>query len=390
LKILSFTGSRAEYYILRPLFKLISLQSDIDIELIVTGGIISESQNKTVNDIEKDNIKIRELLKIPNIFSSNSSHSETIGYLCLELPKIIRDYNPDLAIVYADRYESFAFAIAASHCNVPVLHLEAGDVTEGGTYDDYIRHCISKMSHLFCTSTIKGKEVVKRLGEESWRVIQSGLLSYDDMALITNEDQNIILKRFNINQKLPVILATMHPLPKDIIKTKKESENFFDALKQISYENDVRILITGPNSDFGSDIVREVIQKRIKEIKNATFYESLGGFNYQTIMSLTTKNKVIVCGNSSSIIKEAPFYNAHSLNVGDRQNSRESASTQHNCVAEKHEIVKSIKKLILKKHFNSQNPYFVKNSSEKVLKFIKYIFSTYTKKQILDKKWSSY
>ena len=103
MRILAFTGSRAEYYILRPLFKLISLNDDFDLELIVTGGIISESNHKTINDIKKDNIKIK-LLEIPTKFSKSSSHSEIIGFLCLELPNLIREYEPDLAVVYADRY----------------------------------------------------------------------------------------------------------------------------------------------------------------------------------------------------------------------------------------------------------------------------------------------
>ncbi len=388
MRILAFTGSRAEYYILRPLFKLITSQNHLDIEVIVTGGITSESNKKTINDIKKDKIKIKKLLKIPNQFSTSFSHSEIIGFLCIELPKLIKEYEPDIAIVYADRYESFAFAIAASHCNIPLLHLEAGDITEGGTYDDYIRHCISKMSHLFCTSTKKGKDVVERLGEESWRIIQSGLLSYDDMSLINEKDQDIVMKKFDINENIPLILATMHPLPKNNNKTKFEAENFFNALIQLSNKYDTRILITGPNNDYGSEIIQEIIQERIKLMKNASFHESLGGFNYQTLMSLTKKNIVIVCGNSSSIIKEAPFYNAHSLNIGDRQNAREKSDTQLNCKAEKVEIFKSMEILISRKHKISQNPYFVKNSAKKVLNFINFVFSNFTKEQILDKKWN--
>ena len=42
--------------------------------------------------------------------------------------------------------------------------------------------------------------------------------------------------------------------------------------------------------------------------------------------------------NSSSIIKEAPFYGAHSLNIGTRQLGRESSSTQVNSKAEKTKI----------------------------------------------------
>ena len=36
-------------------------------------------------------------------------------------------------------------------------------------------------------------------------------------------------------------------------------------------------------------------------------------------MSLAKERIVIVCGNSSSVIKEAPINGAHSLNIGVRQ-----------------------------------------------------------------------
>ena len=57
-------------------------------------------------------------------------------------------------------YQNIIKRSSISHSNIPLLHLEAGDITEGGTYDDQIRHCISKLSHLYCTSTLKGTETL--------------------------------------------------------------------------------------------------------------------------------------------------------------------------------------------------------------------------------------
>ena len=117
------------------------------------------------------------------------------------------------------------------------------------------------MSHLFCTSTFKGKEIVSRLGEEDWRAIQSGLLSYDDMANITKKDQEIVLKQLSIFDSKPIIIATMHPIPRDESKTKKESVEFFKALGRFSTSYDAHIFITSPNSDSGrNNIIREINQ----------------------------------------------------------------------------------------------------------------------------------
>ena len=88
------------------------------------------------------------------------------------------------------------------------------------------------MSHLFCTSTKAGIFNVQRLGEESWRIIQSGLLSYDDMCEIREKDRKKIIQKFGLANKFIIILATMHPITLDLEKTKIESQEFFNALKK--------------------------------------------------------------------------------------------------------------------------------------------------------------
>ena len=385
MRILCFAGSRAEYYILRPLFIKLSSYEEISLEIIISGGITREKDHKTLKDIENDNLNILDVINIPK---NLINHSQTIGFLCTELDKLISKNLPDLCIVYGDRYESFAFAIAATHLNTVLLHIEAGDITEGGTYDDFIRHCITKMSHLFCASTKKGVNNVQRLGEESWRIIQSGLLSYDDMSKITDKDRDVIKKEFDIREKIPIILATMHPTTINLDKTKYESKEFFNALKSFSKKYDCKLFLTAPNLDNGYQFINSIIQDSLKDMRNTTYVESLGGFRYQTLMSFASYRKVIVCGNSSSVIKEAPFYGADSLNVGTRQMGRESASTQVNCDAKEKIIFKNLKKLIDSKNTKIENPYYVKNSADKIIKFIFYIFENYSKDKILTKKWN--
>ena len=106
-------------------------------------------------------------------------------------------------------------------------------------------------------------------------------------------------------------------------------------------------------------------------------------------MSLSKYRSVIVCGNSSSIIKEAPYFKAHSLNIGKRQNGREASSTQINCSANKMEIFKNLKNLITYTNTECMNPYFLKDSSSLIINFIFKIFEKYTKEEILDKKWNN-
>ena len=115
--------------------------------------------------MQNDNLEIGKKIQLDE-FPNN--HSYAISTVIKESSQYIEFFSPDLCIIYADRYESFGFSVSAFHSNTPSLHIEAGDITNGGTYDDNLRHCITKMSHLFCSSTKKGLRVIKNLGEESW------------------------------------------------------------------------------------------------------------------------------------------------------------------------------------------------------------------------------
>ena len=387
MKILFFTGSRATYYLMRPLIITMLKENTFELSIIVSGGILKEESHKTLNDIKADGINI--LAELP-ISTNNVNHAYTIGELCLNILPEIEKFAPELAIVYADRYEAFSFAIAVSHSDIPLLHLEAGDITEGGTHDDQVRHCISKLSHLFCTSTLLGCELVKKLGEESWRTIHSGLISYDDMKSIGDKDRKRIIDKLQIKENEGIILATMHPIPKNLELTENETIEFLEALTIISNKIQFKIILTSPNNDQGNKIIFHLIKNHLPNINNSIYIESLGGKSYHSLMSLSNEKNIIVCGNSSSIIKEAPFYGAHSLNIGSRQLGRESASTQVNSKADRNDIVKNLIKLSEKKCQKGFNPYFKENSSEVILQFIKKTFSNYSKREILFKKWNRF
>ncbi len=385
MRIICFTGSRAEYYLLRPLLSAIKEKNDYEIFLIISGGILEEKEKQTIKDIKRDKINICGEIKLKDL---KSNHSNAIGQICIEASNYINKIHPDLSIVYADRYESFGFAIAASHSNIPLLHIEAGDITDGGTYDDQIRHCISKLSHIFCTSTLKGTETLFRLGEERWRCIQSGLLSYEDMQNITIEDRKSIIKELKIEKNIPIILATMHPIPRDLELTNFEMREFLEGLRNFSNTVKSKIIITSPNNDIGCDIISKLIKEYIVLIKNGIYFESLGGKRYHSLMSLAKTTRIIVCGNSSSVIKEAPYYGAHSLNIGIRQSGRESASTQINCSADRKSISEKLKYLSTKDCFIGTNPYLMENPSKRIIEFIENIFIKKTYKEIMFKKWA--
>ena len=77
-------------------------------------------------------------------------------------------------------------------------------------------------------------------------------------------------------------------------------------------------------------------------------------------MSLAKLRNVIICGNSSSVVKEAPFYGAHALNIGIRQTGRESSRNQKDCLAERKLISQNLYNLSKTNCSIGENPYYKK------------------------------
>ena len=74
---------------------------------------------------------------------------------------------PDYNLVYADRFETFGATIASTQMNIPTIHIEGGDKTEGGTLDDSVRHAMTKISHIHITTNENAKKRIIKLGEEN-------------------------------------------------------------------------------------------------------------------------------------------------------------------------------------------------------------------------------
>lgn len=387
MKILGFTGSRAEYYLQRPVLNRLCSSSCVDVALIVSGSILEEDSRITLSDIEKDEIPIVAQVSIAKS-DKEQNHAVQIADLIQKIDPIIEEFNPDCALVYADRYESFAFALAAFHRDLVVVHMEAGDITEGGTYDDNIRHCITKLSHLQLTSTMKGLQVLESLGEESWRSKRVGLFSYETINSIPVDSARKVVDSLSLPQDVPLVIATMHPIPIDIEATIHECTEFMEGLIDASLRTELGIIITGPNRDQGCQYIEGIIRSCIQKVKNCQFVENLGGFRYHSLLSLAKTRSVIVCGNSSSVIKEAPFFGAHGLNVGRRQLGREKASTQVDVEASRSKISHAIVELSMKSCSASYNPYLGDDPSRDAVEFILDAFRLKSNAELLSKKWA--
>ena len=391
IKICIFSGNRAEYGLLSPIIKNLNESKKIKVFFIVSGSHVDKKFGETINEIKKDKIKIYQTIKLFN----SSRNKDKSDYTPKNISEIVEKYStclrrikPDYNLVYADRFESFGAIIASSQMNIPTIHIEGGDKTEGGTLDDSVRHAMTKISHIHITTNDNAKKRIIKLGEEKWRVKNFGYSAMDYVKLKNYAKKSEIEDKLKIKITKPIVLFTQHPIPMENENIQNNFEKILHSIKKLSKLN-IQIIITYPNSDYGGKKIIEKIN-RLKGIKNIKIVSSLGRYLYHGVLALNNKNIKVVCaGNSSSGIKETAIFKCPVVNIGPRQNGRFRSSNVFDVKYDDKQIYETIFKCIndekvYKKCLKTKNLYGGGSTGKKIKKFIENL--KISRKKILIKK----
>lgn len=319
-KIAVLTGTRADYGLLRGLLRELHADSQVVLQLIVTGTHLSDAFGRTESEIRADGLEISAEVPIWSERDTRTAVAEDVGAAVSRYASTLHELAPDVLVVLGDRLEAFAAAAAATILSVPVAHVHGGELTEGAM-DDALRHAITKMSYLHFASTQEHRRRVIQLGEEPERVYFHGapiVDALDELELLSAVE---VEQKFAIRLPEPTALVTFHPAVMDIVAPEVLVQELLNGLLAVE---GLHIVITGSNSDIGTTDVRERIAAFVAQNSDRIdFVESFGQLGYLSAMS----HAAVVAGNSSSTVLEAPVLGVPSVLVGDRQKGRPLAST---------------------------------------------------------------
>ena len=377
-KICVFTGTRAEYGLLKPLMDKIKNDGALKLEILASGMHLAPEFGLTYREIENDRFRIDEKIEI-------LSGSDTPVELCRSMGRGLAGFGeayqrlkPDIVVILGDRFEAFAAASAAMISKIPIAHISGGEATFG-LIDEAIRHSITKMSHLHFTSTEEYRKRVIKLGENTKSVFNVGAIGLDnirELKLLTKKSLEKKL-RFKFDKKN--LLVTFHPVTLEKDTSKEQFQNLLDELNNLK---DTHIIFTKANADTGGKIINKMIDKYVSgnSLKAAAFI-SMGFLKFLSTMQFVDA----VVGNSSSGIIEAPSFKIGTINIGDRQDGRMKAKSTIDCKPSRKDIRRAFRKLYCKEFQNVlkdvKNSYADGNSSERIKKILK----TYTIDGILKK-----
>jgi GDP/UDP-N,N'-diacetylbacillosamine 2-epimerase (hydrolysing) len=367
-KICVVTGTRAEFGLLRWLMHEIQHEPELELQVLATGMHLSPEFGLTYREIEQAGFVINAKVEMLLSADTATAVTKSMGLGLISYADAYERLAPDLIVVLGDRFEIFAATAAALIAGIPVAHLHGGETTEGA-FDEAIRHSITKMSHLHFVAAEEYRRRVIQLGEQPERVFLVGGLGIDAIKRIKLLDREALEESLGFKFGPRNLLITFHPVTLEgQISSGQQMAELLAALGEL---DDTHLLFTMPNADTGGRELAAMVKQFAATHPNVRVYTSLGQLRYLSCM----KHVDAVVGNSSSGLAEAPSMGIATINIGDRQKGRLSASSVINCEPTQPSISRALS-TVFEPSFRStltstKNPYGTGGASEKIVKIIK-------------------
>ncbi|MEC4726560.1 UDP-N-acetylglucosamine 2-epimerase [Shewanella sp. D64] len=319
-KIAVFTGTRADYGLLYWLISDIQTSKELTLQLIVSGSHLSPEFGNTFEQIEKDGFYIDE--KIEMLLSSDSAvgTAKSMGLGIIGYSEALDKLKPDVLVILGDRFEALAVAQTATILGIAILHIHGGEITEGA-YDDAIRHAITKLSQIHCTSTETYRQRVIQMGEHPCRVHNVGAIGLDHINRSQLMSLEALSTSLDYSLTKPYFVVTYHPVTLSKEPAQETFSALLDALTQFPSH---QVILTYPNADNGGRGLISQLQAYAAQSNGRVLaIPSLGQTRYLSAV----KHAAAVIGNSSSGVIEVPAFNVATVDIGDRQKGRLAASS---------------------------------------------------------------
>ena len=320
-KVCVVVASRANYGRVKYLMKSIQAHPKLRLILVVGASALLDRFGNITEIIKKDGFTINRSIHYIIEGENLTTQAKSTGIGIVELASTFQDLKPDAVITVADRFETMATAIASTYMNIPLIHLQGGEVS--GNIDDRVRHSITKLSDIHFVSTSDAAKRVIMMGEDANHVFNFGCPSIDvllqeDLSINNNIMKDDLGAGVPINWNKPYILMVQHPVTTSFGQGFYQVTETLNALKKFP---EIQKIVMWPNIDAGSDDVSKGIRhfREFNMQENIYYYKNFSPENYARVLN----NAICCIGNSSSFIREGAFLGVPAVIIGDRQEGRE-------------------------------------------------------------------
>ena len=334
----------------------------------------------TYRRIEDDGFEIDAKIEMLLSADTPAALAKSMGLGLIGFGEALQRLKPDLLFLLGDRFEIFSAAAAATVARIPIAHAHGGETTEG-SFDEAIRHSITKMSHLHFVAADQYRDRVIQLGEAPERVFVVGGLGVESLKRLKLLERAVLETDLGFEFGERNLLITFHPVTLENASSAHQMRELLCALDLLT---DTQLIFTMPNADTDGRILMEMINRFVADRRNARAYVSLGELRYLSCVREVDG----VVGNSSSALIEVPSLGKGSVNIGDRQRGRLKAASVIDCLPDRAAITAALKQLYSKAFqakLPATNPYGEGDASAGILPVLRdYPIEFITKKHFRD------
>lgn len=355
-KICVVITARPSYSRIKTALTAIKNHPKLELQLVVAGSALLGRYGNAVDYIEKDGFTVVEKVFMVLEGENPTAMAKTTGLGVMELANVFYKLQPDAVVTIADRFETISTSIAASYQNIPLIHIQGGEVT--GNIDEKVRHANTKLADIHLVASDDARERVIKLGENPEMVFNTGCPSIDlakEIIQNPNLDFNPIEKYGGVGSSIDwgkgYLVVMQHPVTTEYAQAKKDVTTTLKAIKEL----DIPTFWFWPNVDAGSDGTSSGIRtfRELHQPENIHFFKNMEPNDFLKLL----KNSQCLIGNSSVGIRECAYLGVPVVNIGTRQNRRQRGKNVIDVMYEKEEILSAINERIQSNAFSEEHIY---------------------------------
>jgi UDP-hydrolysing UDP-N-acetyl-D-glucosamine 2-epimerase len=370
-KICIVLTTRGNYAKMRSVIEAIEESDDLELQIILGGMVILEKYGRILNQPDGKNLHVNRRIHFVLEGENPVIMAKTAGIAITEFATAFEDLQPDAVIVIADRFECLPIAMAASYMNIPVAHVEGGEVS--GSIDESIRHAITKLAHVHFPASKEAANRIERMGEEKDTIFAVGGTSMDVINRLDLSNLNPVRqyqKDYGMGRLIDLVpgdylIVIQHPV------TTEYEENLINIRETIKALEELRLPTVWilPNMDAGSDGINKGI-RQFRENQNPDYIHFFKSLPIELFAPLLA-NAAVMVGNSSSGIRESAFLGTPTVNIGSRQHGRERGHNVMDVGYNAEEIVAAVKKQKEHGRYTPDHLYGDGNAAEKIVDILR-------------------
>ncbi len=345
-KIAVVITARPSYSRIKSVLHAIDRHPGLELQLIVSGSAVLTKYGNVSEYIAQDGFQIKEKVYTVLEGENPTTMAKSTGLAIMELSDIFHNLAPDAVITIADRFETIATSIAASYQNIPLVHIQGGEVT--GNIDEKVRHANTKLADVHFVASEDARARVIRMGENPDFVFNTGCPSIDLAKEVRDNpalDFDPMERYGGVGAELPnwkdgYIVVMQHPVTTEYEQAR---EHITETLKAV-HRSGLPAFWFWPNMDAGSDGTSGGIRAYREHFNppNIRFFKNMEPRDFLKLIA----NSLVLVGNSSVGIREASFLPVPTVNIGSRQQRRLRGNNVVDVDYDENQILEAIRERI--------------------------------------------